>query len=75
MIEIFQLFSFILIFSLILFVPINIFHENTYIKDLSIMERSSLNLSINLNILLLISFLDYPIQIFQPFILIFYGSI
>ena len=75
MIEIFQIFSFIVIFSLTLFVPINIFHEKTYIKNLSIMERSSLNLAINLNILLLFSFLDYPLQIFQPFILIFYSSI
>ena len=75
MIEIFQIFIFLIIFSLILFVPINIFYEKPYIKDLSIMERSSLNLAINLNILLLISFLDYPMQIFQPFILIFYSSI
>ena len=66
MIEIFQIFIFLIIFSLILFVPINIFHEKPYIKDLTIMERSSLNLAINLNILLLISFLDYPLQIFQP---------
>lgn len=75
MIEIFQIFAFIIIFSLILFAPINIFHEKPYIKNLSVMERSCLNLAINLNILLLISFLKYPLQIFQPFILIFYSSI
>jgi hypothetical protein len=75
MIEIFQIFTFIIIFSIILFAPINIFNKKTYIKDLSIMERSSLNLAINLNILLLISFLNYPLQTLQPFILIFYSSI
>ncbi len=75
MIEIFQIFTFIIIFSLILFVPINIFQEKPFIKDLSIIERSSLNLAINLNILLLISFLNYPLQMFQPIILIIYSSI
>ena len=75
MIELFQIFIFLTIFSLILFVPFNIFQEKPYIKDLSIIERSSLNLAINLNILLLISFLNYPLQIFQPVILIFYSLI
>ena len=75
MIEIFQIFTFIIIFSSILLAPINIFQEKPYIKDLSIIERSSVNLSINLNILLLISFLNYPLQIFQPIMLIIYSSL
>jgi hypothetical protein len=75
MIELFQIFIFFIIFLIILFVPFNIFHEKSYIQDLSVIERSSLNLAINLNILLFISFLNYPLQTFQPIILIIYSLI
>ena len=75
MIELFKILIFLLIFSLILFVPFNIFHERSYIKKLSILERSSFNLATNLNILLLISFLNYPLQIFQPIILFIYSFV
>ena len=62
MIEIIQIPLFFIIFVFILFVPINLFQNRPLLKNLSIIEKSSLNLAFNLNILLLISFLDYQLN-------------
>ena len=75
MIELFQILIFLIIFTSILFVPFNIFEKKSLLKNLSILDKSSLNLATNLNILLLLSFLNFPLQIFQPIILIFYSLI
>jgi len=75
MIELFQILIFLTIFTSILFVPFNIFKEKSLLKNLSILDKSSLNLATNLNILLLLSFLNFPLQIFQPIILIVYSLI
>lgn len=72
MIEIIQIPLFFIIFAFILFVPINLFQNRPLLKNLSIIEKSSLNLAFNLNILLLISFLDYPVKSIQPILLLIY---
>ena len=72
MIEIIQIPLFFIIFVFILFVPINLFQNRPLLKNLSIIEKSSLNLAFNLNILLLISFLDYPVKSIQPILLLIY---
>ncbi len=72
MIEIIQIPLFFIIFAFILFVPINLFQNRPLLKNLSIIEKSSLNLAFNLNILLLISFLDYSVKSIQPILLLIY---
>lgn len=73
MIELLQIFLFFIIFIMFLFLPLNIFEEKKYSRDLSVLDKSSLNLAINLNFLLLISFLNYPLELIQPILLVFYS--
>ena len=73
MIEILQIPLFFIIFILILFVPINLFQDRPLLKNLNIIEKSSLNLALNLNILLFISFLNYSVQSIQPIFLLIYS--
>ncbi len=73
MIEIIQIPLFFIIFILTLFVPINLFQNRPYLKNLSIIEKSSFNLALNLNILLFFSFLDYSVKSIQPILLVIYS--
>ena len=73
MIEILQIPLFFIFFILILFVPINLFQDRPLLKNLNIIEKSSLNLALNLNILLFISFLNYSVQSIQPIFLLIYS--
>ncbi len=73
MIELLQIFLFFIIFIIVLFLPLNIFEEKKYSRGLSVLDKSSMNLAINLNFLLLISFLNYPLELIQPILLVFYS--
>lgn len=73
MIEIIQIPLFFIIFILILFVPINLFQNRPLLKNLNIIEKSSFNLALNLNILLFFSFLDYSVKSTQPILLFTYS--
>ena len=72
MIEILQIIFFSLVFTLLLFLPFNIFSRTNYFRNIEIAEKTSLNLAINLNILLLFSFLPLSIQLIQPFVISIY---
>ena len=72
MIEILQIIFFYFIFSLLLFLPFNIFSRANFFNNIDIVEKTSLNLVINLNLLLLLSFLPLSIQLIQPFVILFY---
>ena len=72
MIEILQIIFFSLIFILLLFLPFNIFSQIKFFQNIDIVEKTSLNLVINLNILLLFSFLPLSIQLIQPFVISIY---
>ena len=72
MIEILQIIFFSLVFTLLLFLPFNIFNRTNYFQNIEIAEKTSLNLAINLNILLLFSFLPLSIQLIQPFVISIY---
>ena len=73
MIEIIQIPLFFIIFILILFLRINLFQNRPLLKNLSIIEKSSFNLALNLNILLFFSFLDYSVKSIQPILLFIYS--
>ncbi|MDB2591812.1 hypothetical protein N9X80_03740 [Candidatus Pelagibacter bacterium] len=72
MIEILQIIFFSLVFSLLLFLPFNIFRQTNFFQNIDIVEKTSLNLVINLNTLLLFSFLPLSIQLIQPFVISIY---
>ena len=72
MTEILQIIFFYFIFSLLLFLPFNIFSRANFFNNIHIHEKTSLNLVINLNILLLLSFLPISVQLIQPVIIVFY---
>ena len=72
MIEILQIIFFYFIFSLLLFLPFNIFSRANFFNNIDIVEKTSLNLVINLNLLLLLSFLPLSIQLIQPIVILFY---
>jgi len=72
MIEILQIIIFSLVFTLLLFLQFNIFSRTNYFPNIEIAEKTSLNLAINLNILLLFSFLPLSIQLIQPFVILIY---
>ena len=72
MIEILQIIFCYFIFSLLLFLPFNIFSRVSFFNNIDIVEKTSLNLVINLNILLLLSFLPLSVQLIQPVIILFY---
>ena len=72
MIEIFQIFLFLTIFTLTLLVPLNLFQYKPYFKNLSILEKSAFNLTLNLNFLLFISFLNFSVKSLQPILLTIY---
>ena len=69
MTEILQIIFFYFIFSLLLFLPFNIFSRANFFNNIDITEKTSLNLVINLNILLLLSFLPLSVQLVQPVII------
>jgi hypothetical protein len=59
MIEILQIIFFSLVFVLLLFLPFNIFNQTNFFQNVDIVEKTSLNLVINLNTLLLFSFFTF----------------
>ncbi len=67
MIELLQIIFFSLVFVLLLFLPLNIFSRAKFFNNIDLVEKTSLNLAINLNILLLLSFLPLSIQSIQIF--------
>ena len=69
MIEILQIIFFSLLFTLLLFLPFNVFKKTNFLNNINIIEITSLNLVINLNILLFLSFLPLSVQSIQPFII------
>ncbi len=68
MIEILQIIFFTLVFTLLLFVPFNVFSKSNFLNNNGIIENTTLNLVINLNILLFFSFLPLTVHSIQPFI-------
>ena len=54
MIEILQIIFFTLVFTLLLLVPFNVFSKSNFLNNNGIIENTTLNLVINLNILLFI---------------------
>ena len=72
MIEILQIIFFSLVFTLLLFLPFNVFKKSNFSNNINVVEITSLNLVINLNILLFLSFLPLSIQVIQPFIILSY---
>ena len=72
MIEILQIVLFFFIFILLLFIPFNIFSSLNLPRDIDIIEKTSLNLAINLNTLLFLSFLPLSIQSIQPIVILSY---
>jgi hypothetical protein len=72
MIEILQILFFSLIFSLLLFLPFNIFSRANFSNNIDIVEKTSLNLVINLNILLFFSLLPLSVQSIQPIVITSY---
>ena len=72
MIEILQIIFFSLVFVLLLFLPFNIFNQTNFFQNVDIVEKTSLNLVINLNTLLLFSFLPFSIQLIQPLVISIY---
>ena len=75
MIEIFQINLILLFFSLFLFLPINIYDESNYLKKNDLFDKTALNLAINLNILLVLSFLPISVHYIQTYLYIFFLSI
>jgi hypothetical protein len=69
MIETLQIIFFSLVFILLLFLPFNVFKKINFSNNINIIEITSLNLVINLNILLFLSFLPLSVQSIQPFII------
>ena len=69
MIEILQIVFFFIVFTLLLFLPFNIFSSINLSRNLDVIEKTSLNLVINLNILLILSFLPLSIQSIQPIVI------
>ena len=72
MFEILQIIFFSLVFILLLFLQFKIFSRTNYFPNIEIAEKTALNLAINLNILLLFSFLPLSIQLIQPFVISIY---
>jgi len=72
MIEILQILLFFFIFILLLFIPFNIFSSLNLPSNIDIVEKTSLNLVINLNLLLFLSFLPLSIQSIQPIVILSY---
>ena len=72
MIELLQIIFFSLVFVLLLFLPLNIFSRAKFFNNIDLVEKTSLNLAINLNILLLLSFLPLSIQSIQIFTISIY---
>ena len=72
MIEILQILFFALIFSLLLILPFNIFSRANFSNNIDIAEKTSLNLVINLNILLFLSLLPLSVQSIQPIVITSY---
>lgn len=68
MIEVLQIIFFALVFTLFLFVPLNVFSKTYFLNNDGIIENTTLNLVINLNILLFLSFLPISVHSLQPFI-------
>ncbi len=75
MIEIFQILLLLLSFTTFLLVPFNIFNKSFLSDKITILENSSLNFSINLNLLLLASLLSLNNEIVQPYFIFFYSFI
>jgi len=69
MIEILQIIFFSLVFTSLLFLPFNIFSGANFFNNVDIAEKTSLNLAINLNILLFLSFLPFSVQSIVPFVI------
>ncbi len=72
MIEILQIIFFSIVFTLLLFLPFNVFRRTNFTNNVDIVEKTSLNLVINLNILLFLSFLPLSVKSIQPIIILSY---
>jgi len=72
MIEIIQILFLYLVFTITIFLPINIFSKNLYFKNFASIDLATFNLGINLSILLFFSFLNYSIKIIQPALMVVY---
>ena len=72
MTEIIQILFLYLVFTITIFLPINIFSKNLYFKNFVSIDLATFNLGINLSILLFFSFLNYPIEIIQPALMLIY---
>jgi len=75
MIEIFQIFILFFIFSLLCFVPLNISGSKKFNKKkFSILDISTFNLIINLNLLLVLSFLPISLNVMNLILIFIYFS-
>lgn len=72
MIELIQIFLLYIIFSVTLFVPVNVFGHSLKKYKVDSLQISTINLIINLNLLLFISLLNYSIDIYQGYLVAFY---
>ena len=72
MIEIFQILLLLLAFTTLLLVPFNVFNKSFLSDKVTILEKSSLNFSINLNLLLLTSLVSLNNETVQPYLIAFY---
>ena len=70
--EFLQIIFFSLVFTSLLFLPFNIFSKISFSNGVDIIEKTSLNFFINLNILLFLSFLPFSVQTIQPIVVTIY---
>ena len=72
MTEILQILLFVFIFTTLLVVPLNVFIKNPGSSKVNFLERSTFNLILNLNFLLLLSLLTLSLETIQSYVVIFY---
>ena len=72
MTEILQILLFFFIFTTLLVVPLNVFIKNPGSSKVNFLERSTFNLILNLNFLLLLSLLTLSLETIQSYVVIFY---
>lgn len=72
MIEILEIIFFLIIFSSILLVPINIFTNSRIGDGFTLFDKSTLNLALNLNLLLFLSFFTISVYSLKPLLIVSY---
>ena len=75
MTEVLQIIFFSILFTSLLFLPLNVFSKDNFLSKTDIIEKTTLNFVINLNFLLFLSFLPLSIQLTQPIVLTVYSLI